>query len=229
MAEEEIIDLREQTIEQSSSAKWFEARRKRLTASKNLHSIKSKKSKSIESLVNDILHPKKVSCSSMNYGKKYEPEARKYYEETCNMQVKEMGALVSSSQHWICVSLDGVVVKDACVVKIIEIKCPSSCEKKAIVDYENQRCNVNYLQIINGTLTLKKSSQIYTQCQVQMYVSGQHTCDLLVYTPIQNRSEIISVHRDEKFLENVIPIAEEFYFKNFLPKLFFEFKKHEIG
>lgn len=59
---------------------------------------------------------------------------------------------------------------------------------------------------------LNESDPIYTQ--VQMYVSGMSNCDLFVYS--LTGSIIVPVYIDEKFLEEVIPLCENFYFNYYL-------------
>ena len=123
---------------------------------------------------------------------------------------------------------DGVVVKDSCICKIVEFKCLSSCEKVTIIDYENKLGNVKYLQFSEAEVELKKSSQYYTQCQVQMYVSGLCTCDLFIYTSVKNGCRCVEVQRDEAFLQEVIVKSEEFYFNRYLPALQSRLIKNQV-
>lgn len=60
----------------------------------------------------------------------------------------------------------------------------------------------------------------YTQCQVQMYSAGLSTCDLFIWSPVENGSICVQVNRDDSFLKNVILICEEFYFFHYLPALY---------
>ena len=85
----EIIKLCIETIEQSKCKKWFDERKLRLTASKNIHSIKIRTvRKSIESLVEEILNGKKVDTKDTKYGVENEPVARKLYEKIYNCKVE---------------------------------------------------------------------------------------------------------------------------------------------
>lgn len=67
------------------------------------------------------------------------------YEKLYECEVKKVGVLISSSQPWLCGSFDGVVVEDGCITKLVEFKCPISCKDDAVVDFENEVCNVKYL------------------------------------------------------------------------------------
>ena len=108
-------------------------------------------------------------------------------------------------------------MQDNNAIIIVEIKCRASCEECVIIDSDSNEPRVNYLKIENNKPVLKTSSIIYTQCQIQMYISGLDHCDLFVYSPLI--SYIIPVVRNEKFLEEVLLKCEEFYFQHYLPPL----------
>ncbi|OXU17292.1 hypothetical protein TSAR_003097 [Trichomalopsis sarcophagae] len=203
----EIIQLCCDTIEQSKCNKWFEIRNLRISASKNVHDIKTRKKKPVEKLVSEILYPKKINTPALRYGSENEPNAIKEYER------------LNSMSPWLCVSLDRIVVKDNKIIKIVECKCASSCEKV--------KCNVNYLNIVDSKVVLKTSSVYYTQCQIQLYITGLTNCDLFLYSPIPNGSICISIDRNENFLKTVVPKYEDFYFQNYLPKLYEKTRKEE--
>lgn len=203
-----IIKLCCDTLEQYNSNVWFEARKVRLSANKAVHSIKSRIKKNEDSLVQDLLFPKKFETSSTKYGLENEAKARQEYEKLYNVCVKQLGVLVSKHQPWLCASIDGLVYKDKHVMKIVEIKCPSSCEKKPIIDWDLQKSNISHLQVKDSKVLLRTSSEYYTQCQTQMYVCGLSTCDLFFHCPLPNSCITITVKRDEKFLKNVITKCE---------------------
>lgn len=223
LSEQEIVNLSCQTVKQSSSSNWFKARRLRISASSNVHNIKVLIRKPVEALVSDILNPSKIDSASTRYGLKMETHAKEKYQELTNCIVKRVGVLVSKFQPWLCASLDGVVTDDGCISKIVEFKCPSSCEKKSIINIADNSSNVKYLQFIDNKLVLKKTDIYYTQVQVQMYVSGMSVCDFFVYSPVEDGSCLIEVHRDEDFLKTVILKSEKFYFEHYLPALYATF------
>ncbi|XP_074101313.1 uncharacterized protein LOC141528918 [Cotesia typhae] len=220
LSEQEIINLSYQTVKQSSSNNWFKARRLRISASSNVHNIKVLSRKPVETLVSDMLNPSKIDNASTRYGLKMETHAKDKYQELANCIVKRVGVLVSKFQPWLCASLDGVVTDDGSILKIVEFKCPSSCEKKPIINIVDNSSNVKYLQLIDNKLQLKKTDIYYTQVQVQMYVSGMSVCDFFVYSPVEDGSFLIEVNRDEDFLKTMILKSEKFYFKHYLPALY---------
>lgn len=222
LSEEHIVALACETLDQSLCENWFKARHLRISASTNVHNIKTLNRKSIESLVSDFLNKKKIDTASTRYGLKNEPIARDKYETLYNCKVKRVGVIVKENQPWLCRlcgSIDGVVIDDGCITKIVEIKCPSSCEKKAVVNFNNKSCNV-YLQFVEDQLIVKHTDVYYTQMQVQMYITSMTVCDLFNYSPLPNGSCLIEVHRDEDFIQAVIIKSEQFYFQNYLPALY---------
>lgn len=68
ISEETIFKLCSLTLKQAQCQEWYQARRFRLSASSNIHSIKVRTRKTIEKLVNDILYPTNVDSDSTNYG-----------------------------------------------------------------------------------------------------------------------------------------------------------------
>lgn len=216
---DQIIQLASETVDQSENDKWHEARKLRITASKTVHSIKTRRNKSIKSLVEEIVEPKKINVASTQYGITTEPKARKKYSEVYHEEVVDVGLLVSVRQPWLCVSVDGAVIKDGKITKIVEIKSPSSCKKKPVVDYKEKKCNVKYLEFKNDVVVLKESHIYYTQCQVQLYVTGLNVADFFVYSPINGGSRRVVITRNDQFLQEVIPKCEIFYFTHVLPVL----------
>lgn len=163
---EDIIQLCCDTLEQSKCDKWFEVRNLRISASKNVHDIKCRKKKPVEKLVAEILYPKKINTPALRYGIENEANATKEYERLYSTTVKKVGVIICEKQPWLCASLDGIIVRNNSIVKIVEFKCPSSCEKLPIVDYHANKCNVQYLKVENSKVILEKSSVYYTQCQI---------------------------------------------------------------
>ena len=125
-----------------------------------------------------MLFSKHVSNNAIDYGKEMESVAREQYEREHDVSVERVGVIVCHKKPWLCASLDGVVYIESHPNKIVEIKCPFSCKNLPIADNVLKKCNVRYLQLKNNNITLKSSAIIYTQCQIQMYVSGMALCDV---------------------------------------------------
>ena len=221
LCKEEIIELCCDTIEQSMCKRWFLERALRISSSSNVYFICSRKTKTEEALFQEMLNAKNINLSSCKYGKDTESKARKIYEEHFNVEVKEIGVLVSFNQPWLCASVDGVVLKEGSVTKFVEIKCPSSCKEKPIIDLSKkdykEKSNVPYFQFENNTVNIKKKTKYYHQIQMQIYVSGFDECDIFVYSPVG--SCCLTVERDEQFIKNAVLKCEKFYFESLLAGL----------
>lgn len=176
---DQITNLACYTVEQSKCNLWFEARKLRITGSKNVHDIKTRVRKSIKKLVDDIIDPKKVDVRSTKYGLVSEARAKINYTQLYTEQSVDVGALVFYNQTWLCVSIDSVVVKDGKITKLLEIKSPSSCKNKPVIDHSNKKSNVKYLNVKNNEVTLVESDVYFTQCQIMLYVTGLTYLDFL--------------------------------------------------
>lgn len=86
--------------------------------------------------------------------------------------------------------------------------------------YDNKckKFNVKYLYMENNNIELKKSSQYYTQCQLQMFVTGLRSCDLFVWSPVGG-SCVSEIRYDDRFVSQLILRLQAFYFNDFLPAL----------
>ena len=155
---------------------------------------------------------------NVTYGKKNESVPIAEYEKTFHVKVIQVGLVVLQCQPWLSATPDGFVLENGAITKILEIKCPISCEKEPIFDKTANKFNVPYLKKINDVDQLNPTHKYYTQCQIQMYVTGLSSCDFYVWSPRGSFS--IIVERNEQFLENIILILESFYFKYFLKKLY---------
>ncbi|XP_050509191.1 uncharacterized protein LOC126886347 [Diabrotica virgifera virgifera] len=216
LCSEDILKLSCDTLGQAKDKNWFLSRKKRISASKNAHEIKCRKTKTIEKLLSEMISDKTFSSRSTKYGNLNESNARELYEKQFNIQVILTGFTVSMFQPWLGASLDGVVVKNGIILRIVEFKCPASCEKKPIVD--GRKSNVPYLKYEGGCFLLSKSHMYYTQCQMQMYISGQSICDLFLWSPVG--SYCVPVYRDETFIKAVVLQCESFYFIHYLPEVY---------
>lgn len=87
VTEENIINICCNTIEQSACQNWYAIRHVRITASKNIHSIKTRAT--IQSLVLSILNPNKVDCAATRYGLCNEQKAILLYDKLNFCQVKK--------------------------------------------------------------------------------------------------------------------------------------------
>ena len=156
------------------SNEWFEARKGVLTASKFSDCITSKLHKISESGINNIseslakeklgipLKPTYVS-EHMEYGNRYESEARYKFQEHSNYKVNEVGFYKRNFNGFdIGCSPDGVIEQQRRIssdrYRGIEIKCPGM--KRHLESFE----------IINNSGQIPQL--YYAQIQFSMFVTG---------------------------------------------------------
>ncbi|CAG9760104.1 unnamed protein product [Ceutorhynchus assimilis] len=151
----------------------------------------------------------------MIYGTKTESTAIRQYETDWlepGSYIVKVGLIIKLLQPWLAGSRDGVVILGNNIMdkRLLEVKCPYTCQDKPIYDEEEKIFNVNYLTIGENGAQLKRSNQIYTQVQIQMYVTNIPNCDLYIYS--SKGSALVKVPRDEMFSRDVIIKLEAFHF-----------------
>lgn len=210
ISDEECAEIARRTVLQSACPQWHREREMRISASIKAHRIKIRKA-NFDTLAQDLATPRQFSSAACAYGLENEPAARKEYEALQKCTVTEVGLVVCIPQPWLCCSPDGLLVKEGKIC-LLEVKCPSRCEKRPIVD---ENVNVDYLEVHGKELELHKNHVYYTQVQVSMYVVGAGVCDFYVYSP--RGSVLVQVKRDDSFLREVIPKLEWFFFRHYFP------------
>lgn len=76
------------------------------------------------------------------------------------------------------------------------------------------------LELVNGSLRLKRAHAYYYQVQTKMGVCGVAYCDFVVWTPTELYIE--RVLKDDAFFQNMLASARKFFTHVVLPELFTE-------
>ena len=85
--------------------------------------------------------------------------------------------VVHQKQPWLAGSPDGISLSQDGTVRILEIKCPESCEDKEItMDY--------LITSQNGELLLKRSSPYFAQIQINMLVTNLKLAHFFVWSSV---------------------------------------------
>lgn len=179
----------------------------------------------IDKVINSLLTPKKIEMPAMSYGKN---------GGACSSRVsKSFNARMWSDQsrpNYLSKTTMVMLFPRLCFPRIViygsniwekrlvEIKCPYNCKSVPIFDTESSKLNVKYLKMDENAFRLNENHSIYTQVQIQMYVTNIALCDLYIYSP--KGSILISIHRNNMFLANIISCMEQFYFTHYLSKLY---------
>ncbi|XP_064464173.1 uncharacterized protein LOC135375377 isoform X2 [Ornithodoros turicata] len=202
-----------ETKGQAHNSRWHEERRLRISSS-TAHPIRTRRGKFKELAVR--MASRTTFCSAgMKYGIATEARARQLLQEQLAAQIAETGLVVMCTQPWLCCSPDGLV-KVGDDIMVTEIKCPHRCRNTAIVD-DTGKSSVEYLELEDGQVALKKSHAYNTQIQVQLYILNLSKAILFVYSPKQSVTVIVA--RDDSFLSELIAKLEYFYFTYLINEL----------
>ena len=96
-----------------------------------------------------------------------------------NLKLLDCGLFLDKVNSFIGASPDRIVSCSCCPRACLEVKCPYSVN---FMSPEDPNASLLYLQNINGKLVLKESHKYYTQCQMQMGVTGCKLCYFLCDT-----------------------------------------------
>lgn len=132
---------------------------------------------------------------AMQQGLDRENEARQYYEMVYDAEVQQVGMVYKDERQDRLCSPDGlVIISNRYATKGLEIKCPML------------KAHIKYL--------LNKTFPIDYFCQIQggLYITGFETWDFLSYYPGLDPF-LITVERDEKFIEKLDKALDEFCMK----------------
>ena len=198
---ENALDVFQATIGQSCNTRWYKERKHRISSSMCLQMSRAKK----PSTMLTYFFGMDTDNKHMQYGRKMEPLAVEQYEKRTGRKVLHCGLVIKPDQPWLCGSPDGVSFGPDGSPRLLEVKCPSSCENKVI--------SVSYL--VDGSL--KKTHPYYAQTQMQMYVANVGQSDFFVFS--QCDSIVLTVVFDQEFVKNLVTKLESLYAQEILPVL----------
>jgi len=171
--------LNRKQIEQRTP-EWYEQMGKVLTASELHHLFGSERERGkfvlskTEPYVarNQPLAVQSGRMSAFDWGIRFEPVVKQIYEHKYGVTLRELGRLHHQEDPRCSASPDGLVYscpEQIRTGRLIEIKCPVSRE-------------------IDGTIP----KEYYTQMQMQLHVTGLHTCDYVeaVFSSPYNQREL---------------------------------------
>jgi len=208
-------EIERQTIDQHQNIKWFETRRKLLTASNFGKIINRRLDTGCENLVKCLLYTTQFTATQLEYGRENEPVALRELEKYLGKKVKPCGLFIDSEHFFLGATPDGLIDDDG----IVEIKCPFSAAEvtpeegiltKKITFWQLQK---------DGTIgDYKKKHNYHFQIQGQLYVTKRKYCIFCVWTKKGFKTEKIIF--DELFWkQNMLPKLTKFFFNCLLPEI----------
>jgi len=214
---------------QSSNEQWYTFRKGVITASKAHEVItKMKKIKAGGGgYVNMWALNQKIAgltfvnpnIPALKYGRDMEINAANSFDDLMktkhkNYKSTECGLFIDKTMPYVGASPDRIMVCSCCEKSCLEIKCPYS------INYTvPNETNLNYL-IKNGEkLSLKTNHKYFTQCMLQMGVTGTKKTYFVVWTP---RGMVIDeITFDENMWLEMKSVFEryynEFYLRSYFP------------
>lgn len=223
----DIIRIEEATRGQSSNPSWFDFRKGVITASK-VHEVKTKMNKvllkkgsdkSIWNLIQKVSGLTFVppSLPALKYGRETEKTAaeklvRLYKKEHKKVKFHDCGLFLNKEYPFIGASPDGLLECSCHPDKVcVEIKCPFSISYLSPAD---EKAELNYLD--EGRL--KWTHQYYSQCQLQMGITGTKQCIFFVYTAHGFVKDVIDF--DKRYYDKLVQFSCMFYRKYYLKSVF---------
>ena len=180
---------------QSSNESWFLYRKGVITGSKG-HEVKTKMKKLKKgggSYVNLWQLFQKISglvftnpnIPALKYGRSMEENAVNEFfniksKEHKDFKLIDCGLFLDNAKPFIGASPDRIISCSCCPRACLEVKCPYSVN---FLSPKDPNFSLPYLQNVDGKLVLKESDKYFTQCQMQMGVTGCKLCYFFVWTP----------------------------------------------
>ncbi|CAN7938084.1 unnamed protein product [Ixodes hexagonus] len=143
--------------------------------------------------------------------------SRKHGPGTKTTRTAWCGLTIHEGNPWLAASPD--VLEIASNV-LLEIKCPTPETMKKYGSLEGLLASGKYDMRYNGPeliLSPKGKNAYYTQVQLQLYCSGQHSCDFVVFAG--KKGYIAKVPYDKVFIDSLLPKLRSIYFEHHLPAL----------
>lgn len=216
--------IERQTIGQAGNAEWLRLHKSTLTAS-NFWRI-GHSGRGADSLLRSIFDgPALDHVPAIAHGRAHEKEAVERYvadKRTSGTPVRVRGCgLVLSTQHrYIGASPDGVVFDKSAKPHfgLLEVKCPYSPFTKSL-SVEDAAAQENFcLEVVGGSLRLRKNHPYFWQVQGQLAVSNMKWCDFVVWIGQSLFIERVRYDSD-LWTSSILPSLCAFYSSHALPYL----------
>lgn len=211
MVSKEERDQKEKlTKGQFGNPNYESERRNRLTASLFGQVVKKRESTHCKTVVKKCLYNESFYSKATEYGKINESVAIKLFEKKANVDVVPSGLWIDIENGFLAVSPDGLVGEDS----LVEVKCLfsashlQSTDLKEIVKEKKGNC----LEIVDGSVRLKRNHNYYYQIQGQLNVTGRQFCYFVVYINDNVELFVEKIEKDNDLWESyMLPKLVRFY------------------
>jgi hypothetical protein len=232
MTAKNISEIEVTTRGQSKNDAWFDYRKGVITASK-AHEVLTKMEKVKKSgAVNMWTLNQNISgftfvnpdLPALKYGRTMEENAVNCFIDIAkkdhrNLKVDSCGLFLYHDRPYIGGSPDGIVICDCCQQSCLEIKCPFSINFTTPYDPAIYSKLPYLVKSEKDKLTINKRHKYYTQCQVQMGVTGIKKSYFMVWTP--HGYVLDTLYFDPKLWESMTETFYMYYNNFYLKGLFY--------
>ena len=204
----QTIELK--TRNQANCKEWFWERSIRITASKVGEICHFTDVRDKEKYAKDLVSAKPAfSTEAMQWEMKHEATAVKEYENISHNTVQKCGLHVCENYPFLAASPDGLVA----AVTVLEVKCPYSIRNEKITPE-----NYPHIELTSdNTLSLKRRSNYYYQCQLQMYATKREYCEFFIWTTCDH--VLIQFGIDVEVVQEIIQKSQKFFNDYVVPQL----------
>lgn len=159
---------------------------------------------------------KEINSDSLKYGRAKEDEVFVSHSQyvSChhkNGTVSKVGMFIDRQRPWLSATADGILTCDCHGRRLIEIKCPYTTRHMTADERVADQSSYIYDN------QLKYGHKYFVQVQLQMHVYDISSCDFIVKS--FDRNTVIVVHRDDSFIDSVLPTLQLFWENHVIPEL----------
>ena len=231
MTPENNFKIEQLTIGQNENLNWFLCRKYVITASRS-HDVLTKMRKvqrnsadvvnmwPLFQRISGLTHTN-PNVPALKYGRTMEINAvndfqELYRKEHQDFKLTECGLFLHNEYPFLGGSPDRIVSCSCCGKACLEVKCPISINYTTPFD---PNAKLPYLyKDDNNKLSLNRRHKYYTQCQVQMGVTGLKKCFFFVWTSHGHFVE--EIHFDVQLWQEITNLFAMFYDKYYLKSFF---------
>ncbi|KAG5870659.1 hypothetical protein JTB14_001043 [Gonioctena quinquepunctata] len=156
----------------------------------------------------------------MKYGIEMESVARTSYNLRIldeDEEIQQIGLVVNKNYPFLASSVDGIVLKNGKINRIIEIKCPKLLAGQDPHNFENVLTNSQKNNF--GEFHLKKNHPYLYQVVTSMLIFEVEHCDFIVWSD-KNMFKIYLSEIDISLIENIKCKLKHMYYSWYVPEMF---------
>ena len=166
----------------------------------------------------EFLKAKQFKTEYTEYGKNIEGEARKVFAEKTQLEIVQIGLLVSKTNPWLAYSPDGIIVKDKKPVALIEIKCPFAGKTGNIEKTVNSQLK-SCLRKDGENIVMRVKHQYYGQIQLGMSVLNLTQTYFVIYSKFDKNYFCLTVARNDSFIHSMLTKLKIMYYGKILQRI----------